>query len=177
MEASERYETLSAGEIAVLRNRSKSSVMILVVMAVSFMGFAAWGVWSASWLYVITISLGGLLVIWFVSKGQLRNVLSLNRDIREGKKKIVIDRMESQRQDIRATGNDSGVVDEALGTSGPSMSYAYLLKVRGKEFKVTELQYYQCKPGQLVEIHLAPHSEHVFSLNVLKDAATKRPYA
>lgn len=55
------------------------------------------------------------------------------------------------------------------------MSYAYLLKVRGKEFKVSEAQYYKCEPGQLIEIHLAPYSEQVFLINILKDAEIERP--
>lgn len=174
METSERYEPFSPTELAALRRKSRSSTTTLILMAIMFMGLIAWGLWRASWVSTITVLLGALLVIWFVIRGQLRSVQLLNRDIRDGKKKIVVDRMESQRQDIQATGNNGDVVDDALGTSGPSMSYAYLLKVRGKEFQVSESQYYQCKPGQLVEIHLAPHSEHIFSVNVLMDEVTER---
>src|SRR5215213_3264652 len=141
MEDSERYEALSPTEIATLRKKSQSSLYLLVFVAVVFIGLIAWGVWRASWGTVVTMVIGALLVIWFVVKDQLRSVQSLNRDVREGKRKIVVARVESQRQDIRQTGN-SDAVDDALMGSGPSMSYSYLIKVRGKEFKVTETQYY-----------------------------------
>ena len=174
MEDSERYEALSPTEIAALRKKSQGARNILILMVVFFIGLIAFGVRNASWLTIIAMIAGALLVIWFVIRGQLRSVRSLNRDIHDGKKKIVVAHLESQRQDIRQTGNNSDVVDEALGTSGPAMSYSYLLKVRGKEYKVSESQYYQCKPGQLVELHLAPHSEHLFSLKVLEDGRTER---
>ncbi len=167
MEDSERYEAFSPTEIAALGKRSRSSLYLLIFVAVVFMGLIAWGVWRASWGTVIAMILGGLLVMGFVLKDQLRSVQSLNRDIRDGKKKIMVARVESQRQDIRQTGANSDVIDDALVGSGPTMSYSYLVKVKGKEFKVSETQYYKCKPGQMVEIHLAPHSEHVFSLKVL----------
>jgi hypothetical protein len=178
MENSERYETLSPKEIGALRKKSRKYVIGPIIMAVAVC-LAARGIWHPSWFGLIAIFLGALLVISFITRGQLRSVLSLNRDIREGKKKIVIDRMESQRQNIQATGNmgGDGVVEQLINqpsASGPSMSYGYLLKVRGKEFNVSELQYYQCQPGQMIEIHLAPHSEYVFYVNILKDAATGR---
>ena len=175
MENSERYETLSPTEIGALRKKSWKYAIGPIIMAV-VVSIAAGSIWHPSWFGLIIIFLGALLVISFITRGQLRSVLSLNRDIREGKKKIIIDRMESQRQDIRQTGNSDDAVNNFLGpgSSGPSMSYGYLLKVRGKEFNVSELQYYQCQPGQLVEIHLAPHSEHVFYVNILKDAVTER---
>jgi hypothetical protein len=184
MENSERYETLSPTEIGALRKKSRKYAIGPIIMAVA-VGLAAGGIWHPSWFGLIAIFLGALLVISFITRGQLRSVLSLNRDIREGKKKIIIDRMESQRQDIQSTGNmrGDGPVEQLIAltdpsvlssTSGPSMSYGYLLKVRGKEFNVSELQYYQCQPGQMIEIHLAPHSEYVFYVNILKDAATER---
>lgn len=173
METSERYEPLSPTEIAALKRKSRSSNTALIIMGIMFIGLIGWALWRASWVSTFTALIGALIVLWFVAREQFQSVQSLNRDIREGKKKIVVDRMESQRQDIQATGNNGDVVDDALGTSGPSMSYAYLLKVRGKEFKVSESQYYQCKPGQLVEIYLAPHSEHVFYVNVLMDEVTE----
>lgn len=169
MEESERYETLSPAETASLRKRSQSALYLLIFVAVTFMGMIAWGVWRASWGTVVAMVIGAILVMWFVFKGHIRDVQSLNRDIRDGKKKVVVARVESQRQDIQATGNNSGVVDDALTSSGPSMSYSYLVKAKGKEFKVSESQYYECKPGQLVELHLAPHSEQVFFLKVLED--------
>ncbi|HKQ53814.1 MAG TPA: hypothetical protein VJT74_15680 [Pyrinomonadaceae bacterium] len=169
MENTERYEAFSPTEIATLRKKSQSSLYMLIFVGVTFMGIIAWGVWRASWGTVVAMIIGALLVVWFVLKAQLRGVQSLNRDIREGKKKIVVARVDSQRQDIKETSNSSDVVDEAIGLGGSTgMSYSYLVKVGGKEFKVSENQYYKCKPGHLVEIELAPHSEHVFSLKALE---------
>jgi hypothetical protein len=171
METEERFEGLSATELTALRKKKKSAIDILIAMTVMLMVGGAWAVRRNSWLYIIIVILLTPLLVLLIFQRKLRSVQSLTSDLRDGKKKIVVDRVESQRQDINATGNNSDLVDDALGASGPSMSYAYWLKVRGKEFKVSELLYYQCKPGQLVEIHLAPHSEHVFTLRVLKDSA------
>ena len=169
MENSESYEALSPTEMATLRKKSQSSLYLLIFVAIGFMGLIAWGVWRASWGTTVAMIIGGLLVIGFVLKDHLRSIQSLNRDVRDGKKKIVVARVDSQRQDIKETDNSSTVVDEALPLSNPSMSYSYLVKVGGKEYKVSETQYYKCKPGQLVEIQLAPHSEHVFFLKALED--------
>jgi hypothetical protein len=172
MEESERYEALSPAETAALRKKSQSGLKMLVLVAVPLIGVTAWGAWKSSWGGLLLIIVFGLLGAGLATWQQLRSVPALNRDVRDGKKKIVVARVESQRQDIRQTGQNSDVIDNALDSSGPTMSYSYLLKVRGKEFKVSENQYYKCKPGQLVEIHLAPHSEHVFSLKVLEAGKT-----
>lgn len=63
MENSERYETLSPTETALLRKKSRSYTATLILMAALFIGLAAWGVWRASLATIITILLGGLLVI------------------------------------------------------------------------------------------------------------------
>lgn len=168
MEGLERYEALSPTETATLRKKSQSALTTLSLIPILVIGVTAWGAWG-SWGKIIIIVVIGLLVIGFVLKDQIRSVQSLSRDIRDGKKKIVAARVESQRQDIRQTGGNSDLVDDALGADGSAMSYSYLLKVRGKELKVSERQYYQCKPGQLVEMQMAPHSEHVFSFKVLED--------
>ena len=172
MENSERYEALSPAEIASLRKQSRTTFNLLILVTVMFAGAVAWGAWKVGWGTIIAMLVGGLLVVWFVLRGQIQSVKSLNRDIRDGKKKIVVARVESQRQDIKETHSSSDVVDDALPMSNPTMSYAYLVKASGKEFKVSESQYYQCKPGQLIEIHLAPHSEQVFYLKVLEDMGT-----
>ncbi|HWT00071.1 MAG TPA: hypothetical protein VN256_07480 [Pyrinomonadaceae bacterium] len=173
----ERYEALSPTEAETLRKKSRASLNILILIPLLVIGVTAWGAWG-SWGKIIIIVVAGLLVIGFVLKDQIRGVQSLNRDIREGKKKIAVGRVESQRQDIRQTGGNSSVVDDALGVDGSAMSYSYLLKVRGKELKVSERQYYQCKPGQLVELHMAPHSEHVFFLKVFEDEGRgARPFS
>lgn len=172
MEGSERYEALSPAEAASLRKQSRTTLNILILMPVLLIGVTAW-LARGSWATIAIIVVVGLLVIWLVTRQQIRSIQSLNRDVREGKKKIVVARVESQRQDIKETDSSPGVVDEALPLSNPTMSYSYLVKVRGKELKVTESQYYQCKPGQLVEVHLAPHSEHVFFLKVLEDVGVE----
>lgn len=169
MEDSERYEALSPTETAALRKRSRTSLNLVVLMVALLIGVTAWGAWKASWGVVIAIVILGLLGVWFASREHLRSIRSLSRDIREGRKKIVVARVESQRQDIKETDTSSAAVDDNIPLSNPTMSYAYLVKVGGKELKVSETQYYKCKPGQPVEIHLAPHSEHVFSLKALED--------
>jgi hypothetical protein len=175
MENLERYEALSPTEAATLKKKSSYALKLLILVPVLIIGvtaIASRGAWGTIGLLVI-----GLLVIGFVLKDQIRGVQLLNRDAREGKKKIVVARVESQRQDIRQTGGGD-VVDDALGADRAAMSYSYLLKVEGREINVSERQYYQCKPGQLVELHMAPHSEHVFFLKVVEDEGrSARPFS
>jgi hypothetical protein len=141
MENSERYETLSPGEAAALRKKSGTYTLGLVLMAI-VAGIVGWTVRHSALGVIMTI-LATLLFIWFVARSQLLSVVALNRDIRDGKKKIIVDGVESQRQDIHATGGARGdtVVEQLMfppGSGGPAMSYAYLLKVRGKEYNVSE---------------------------------------
>lgn len=161
MEDSERLEALSAAETARLRAKRRSALLVFLTSPLLYLLFGALVIFIGSWLFIILYFLTATLTLLVALLGALLSLLSLSRDIREGKKKILISRVESQRQDIRDVGN----------RNNSQMSYTYLVKLRGKEMKVSEEQYYQCKPGQMVEIHLAPNSGEVFSLNVLKDSA------
>lgn len=163
MENLERFEGLSAAEVATLKNRRRVALIAAITTAAMYPVFAAVAILSRSWLYIILFFIITPLPILFIFLSNLRSILSLNKDIREGKKKIVANRIESQRQDIREVG----------GRNNSQMSYTYLIKVKGKELKVSESQYYQCKPGQLVELDIAPSSDYVFSLRVLEASASK----
>ena len=160
MENPERFEYLSSAELATLRKRRQPLLVVLLAVAVvTPFVFAVGAILSGSWLYMTLIFLVDLALIFLFLRGSIRKFLSLNNDIREGKKKTIVDRIESQRQDIRQGGD----------SDNPRMVYTYLIKVKDKELEVSETQYYQCKPGQLVEIQLAPNSNYVFSVNVFKD--------
>jgi hypothetical protein len=181
MENSERYAPLSAAEVAALKKKSGTYTLGLVLMAI-VAGIVGLAVRNAALGAIIMTIIGVLLFVWFIARGQIQSILVLNKDIRDGRKKIIVDRVESQRQDIHATGGSRGnsVVQQLVlppGTSGPAMSYAYLIKVRGREFNVSERQYYQCKPGQLVEVHLAPHSGQTLYVDILKDSMTEHATA
>jgi hypothetical protein len=160
MENLERIEYLSSAELATLRKRRQPLLVVLIAVAVVTPAvFALGAILSGSWLYMALIFLVDLALVFLVLRGSIRKFLSLNKDIREGKKRTVVNRIESQRQDIRQGGD----------SDNPRMVYTYLITVKDKELEVNETQYYQCKPGQLVEIQLAPNSNHVFSVNVFKD--------
>lgn len=161
MEHPERFEGLSAAEALTLRNRRRIVLIMAISVAVMYLVFASAAVLSGSWLYIILFFIITPVPILFIFLRNLRSFLALSKDVREGKKKIVANRIESQRQDIHETGSNNN----------SRMSYTYLIKVKGKELKVSESQYYQCKPGQLVELSLAPNSNYVFSLSVLEDSA------
>jgi hypothetical protein len=160
LEDSERFEALSAEETAVLRTKRHSALLMFFIAPLSYLLFGALAIFIRSWLYIILYFLLATIPVLIALLSAFLRILSLNKDIREGKKKILISRVESQRQDIRDVGS----------RNNSQMSYTYLVKLHGKEMKVSEAQYYQCKSGQMVEIHLAPNSKEVFSLNVLKDS-------
>lgn len=162
MENLERFENLSSAEIATLETRKRFVLMLLLgVPAFLLVAHAGLALLSGQWFYLLISFLLTTSAAVLGLRDFLKRLIALNADLREGKKKIVVSRIESQRQDIRQGGD----------SDDPRMVYTYLLKTSGRELKVSEEQYYQCKPGQLVEIEIAPHSENVFAVCVLEDAA------
>src|ERR1700694_126237 len=143
MENLERFENLSSAEAATLMRKKRAVFMVLLAAGVvTPVIFALVTILSGLWFYLIPMFLLAFAVLFFASRSSIQKVSALKRDIREGKKKIVVNRIESQRQDIRQGGD----------SDDPRMIYTYLIKVKGKDLDVSEGQYYQCKAGQLVEI-------------------------
>ena len=169
METSERFEGLSAAEMTTLKGKRQSAILMLIAVNGMLMVVGAWAVWRSSWLFIVAFLLITPILVLLLLQRELRSILALNRDIRDGKKKVVVDHVESQRQDITQSGGSGGSATSYVIDGESSMSYSYLIKVQGKEIKVSESQYYKCEPGQLVELHLAPHSDHLFSFKVLKE--------
>jgi len=162
MDNRERYENFTSMEIAKLEARKKFALMLLLgVPTLLLLAHAGLALLSGRRLYLLISLLITTAAASLALRASLKTLTALNADLREGKKKILVSRIESQRQDIRQGGD----------SDNPRMVYTYLLKIKGRELKVTEEQYYQCKPGQLVEIEIAPNSENVFSVCVLEAAA------
>jgi uncharacterized membrane protein len=161
MENMERFEGLSSAEAATLMRKKRAILIVLVTAGVvTPVGFAFVAILSGLWLYMIFFFLVALALMFFALRSSIQKVSSFNKDIREGQKKIVVNRIESQRQDIRQSGD----------SDDPRMVYTYLIKVKAKELEVSEAQYYQCKAGQLVEIQIAPNSNYVFGISVMQDS-------
>ena len=170
MEISERFEELSAAEMAALRKEKQSDLTMLIAINGMLMVVGAAMMWRRSPVTLIAFVLLIPLLLLFIFQHKVRSVLALSRDIRDGRKLIMVDRVGSQRQNIQQTGPDHSAASYVVdGTS--TMSYSYLINVQGRELRVSEYQYYKCKPGQLVEVHLAPNSNHLFFFDVLKESA------
>jgi hypothetical protein len=162
MENLERFEDLSGTERATLarKRRFAFALPLILVMAITFT-YGLVALLSGRWTTMLIAFSFTIALTFFPMRGSIRKWSALNADLHGGKKKVLVNRIESQRQDIRQGGD----------SDNPRMIYTYLIKVKGRELEVTEAQYYQCKPGQLAEIQLAPNSESVLSLRVLKDSA------
>ncbi len=161
MEDPERFEDLSTVETAMLGKRRQGiRVVILTAAVVTPLIFSVVTILSRLWLYMSLFFLVAVALMFLALRSSIEKVSALSKDLRDGKTKIVVNRIESQRQDIRQGGD----------TDNPRMIYTYLIKVKDREMEVSEDQYYQCKPGQLVEIRLGPNSNYVLAINVLEDS-------
>ena len=162
MENLERFEGLSSTEIATLTSKRKGILIVLLVVSIGTpLLHLVFAILSGRWFYLLISFLIMAALIVLALRGLIRKLSALNADLQGGKKKILVNRIESQRQDIRQGGD----------SDNPHMEYTYLIRVNGRELEVSEAQYYQSKPGQLAEIELAPNSESVFSVSVLEDSA------
>jgi hypothetical protein len=87
----------------------------------------------------------------------LASVISLNRDLSAGQKRLINAPVEDQNMDVSRS--------RGYGGSEGSASYVFWIKAGGYKIPVTEEQYYQIKKGDLVEAFLAPNSGTVFGVN------------
>ena len=87
----------------------------------------------------------------------LASVISLNRDLSAGQKRVINAPVEEQNMDVSRS--------RGYGGSEGSASYVFWIKAGGYKVPVTEAQYYQIKKGDLVEAYLAPNSGTVFGVN------------
>ena len=162
MENRERFEDLSSAEIATLTSKRKGILIVLLTVSIiTPLLHLVFAIVSGRWFYLLISFLIMAALIVLALRGLFRKLSALNADLQGGKKKVLVNRIQSQRQDIRQGGD----------SDDPRMEYTYLIKMNDREIEVSEAQYYQCKAGQLAEIALAPNSESVFSVSILEDSA------
>ena len=97
MENLERFENLASPEAATLMRKKRAILIVLVTAGgVTPVVFAVVTILSGLWYYMVPFFLITLVVFFFASRGSIQKVSAFDKDIREGRKKIVVNRIESQ---------------------------------------------------------------------------------
>jgi uncharacterized protein (DUF58 family) len=126
---------------------------LTVVLLLAFAGLIVAGVFS---LVLITLLLFGFATGVNSLLNAVRFV-KLNRDLRDGQKRLVNAPVEAQDIDVPRGG-------------GSASSYNFWVKAGGRKLAVTEQQYYQLKKGDVIQAYVAPYSGTVLGIS-----KTERP--
>jgi hypothetical protein len=159
-DTSEKLVALTPEDIAELEKVSHSNAGCWITAAVA----------SVLGLYIVSLYIGASTITHYIliTIGVIVAALcllmawversSVKADIRENRKKVIAAPMESQRERTYTK-----IKGRGLGRR-ESIQYEYYITVDGKEYKVNMELYYKLKPGDFVEIHLAPRSNHVLKI-------------
>ena len=179
MTQSESLVPLSPEDIALLKRKGRPAlgcaiVLVPVLAFITFFvimvrleGAALYG-WTLDYiLLAIAITVGGLMLLAALKRGR-----SLKTDIREGHKKVIIAPMESQRESTKQSGNIlTRIIRAFLGVGilgvffrNDGIHYDYYVRIAGKEYPVGMETYYKMRPGNLMEVQVAPHSNYLFKI-------------
>ena len=145
---------LTESERAALSSKRTRAMIMAPVMAgltvlllLAFAGLILGGVFS---LILILLLLFGFAT----AVNSLLNAVrfaQLNRDLRDGQKRLVNAPVERQDIDVPRGG-------------GSASSYNFWVKAGGRKLTVTEQQYYQLKKGDVIQAYVAPYSGTVLGI-------------
>src|ERR1044071_6640289 len=121
---------------------------LTVVLLLAFAGLILAGVFS---LILITLLLFGFATGVNSLLNAVRFV-KLNRDLRDGQKRLVNAPVEAHDIDVPRGG-------------GSASSYNFWVKAGGHKLAVTEQEYYQLKKGDVIQAYVAPYSGTVLGLS------------
>jgi hypothetical protein len=130
-------------------------------------GFGFFGPTMIEWVVLLLLLLVGLYALTRGGRDK-RLAKNIELDLKEGYKKVVARRVESQRieghEPVYFT--TSGRV--ASRRSG-HLVMSYLLKIDGDDYSASEELYMKVRPGDTIDFHVAPNSGVVLYYKVASD--------
>jgi hypothetical protein len=165
----EQYEKLvplTPEDIRKLKSETSPKLGCVIILII-LLTAALVGVWvylSPFWLQILLMAVAVLLfgVLIFLSiNAAIDESKKVQQDLAEGKKKVVISRMESQRMTGHEVRQRTG---RFAGQPTGEVKMKYFIKVGGKEYEVSIENYMKLRPGQFIEIHRTVHSDKLLYL-------------
>lgn len=126
-------------------------ILLLIVSAVLFIVAADM---LNSWLLGSFVPLIGAALIALAYFIQKRDKLKADRDLIAGQKRILTAQVINQFIKSR----------EGTRHSNHAVTMKYIVNIGGKQYEVSEEDYYKYKEGMWVEVHTAPNSETFFGI-------------
>lgn len=166
METTERFEPLTAEELESVRGSKTgdtgcfiiATVLIVLIggALVFMMTLGSLRLGPVAPAVVALVAAGLVVLLYFYTRSEKRKA---DRDLSEGRKRVV-------------TAEAHHVMKSSEGSRrrGSHVTLSYYVEVGGREYKVTEEDYYKFKKGMIVEAHTTPHGGRLLGIY---DANTK----
>jgi hypothetical protein len=161
MEKTEKLVPLSAEEFEKLKEGKTGCtgcfVIVIVLTALTsallffFLSDGFRHLFSPPALIVPLLAAGLLALAYFIRR---RDKIRTDHDLRAGRKRVVT--AEVINQFIQSS--------EGTRHSNHAVTMTYVVNIGGKQYKVSEEDYYKYREGMRVEVHTAPHSEIFFGI-------------
>lgn len=166
MEQSETRTTLSAEEFEKLKSGKTGCTGCFVIVIVLIVSLAALLYFLLSDGFRLLFNpvallapVAGIAIIALAYVIQRRDKLKTEHDLRVGQKRVVTAQVINQFTRSRENPNKNFAV-----------TMTYIVNIGGKQYEVSEEDYYKYKEGMWVEVHTAPSSDTFFGIY---DAQTK----
>jgi hypothetical protein len=164
IEQSEKLVRLTPDDIAELKARNVPHIcgfVLAVAFAIAFVLYLFIRADVVNFALVVMCLLSTLFLLVMFRLAWV-NAAVYREDIREGQKKVIINRIESQRTETRQNGIP-------YGPYFYGWHRLYYVKIGGEEYPVSEKKYSRLKPGQLVEVHLGKYSGTLIQMIPLQE--------
>lgn len=147
MELTERLVEMSRTEVDNLRKLNRLPPVFFIIQAV-FWGIWLWLLFNSETPLGVKILFGLFIPIFLIVANYMvyRHKRWIRRDLQSGKKKLIRGHIEGKRE------------------SSAGYSSVYFLTLCKQEFAVPFSQWQHTEANQLVELHLAVFSKHIFGV-------------
>jgi len=161
MEKTERLVPLSPEEFEKLKGGKTGStgcfvifvILTLIISPIIFFVVASMDAFlgRVAAFIVPVVALALIALAYFLQRS---DKLKTERDLQAGQKRIV----------TAPVTNQFTRSSEGSQNSNYSVSMSYYVNIAGKEYKVSEEEYYKYKEGMIVEVHTAPNSNTFYGI-------------
>lgn len=168
---SENIQYVSLTQADYEKLKSEKTGIITPLLLAALLGFvpgvAIFMFMRVVYCPLILIIFGGTMLLGgIVGQGKDKKI---KQDMAQGKKQIITAPISAQ--DIKVTEHTrrrnrsaaAEVLTEAFDSPTTEMEYEFWIQVQNHRVVVSEEEYYKHKKGDLVEIHVAPHSGVILS--------------
>ncbi len=151
MKISENIVPLSPEEIETLQKDKRNTLIAVPIVGIVFV-IVLYFIFDENILWFYTVS-GSILLLF--SFFMWKTTQKIRKDIQEGMKRVIVGTIDNKSAQKSATTNNKS-----------STNTNYYLWLGEEKFSINSDTYYKCEKEQKVEIHITPHSQHIYKIIV-----------